>query len=1136
MKKAIVALMLLFISLNIFNQIQNRMIYELTYKDGLTPNKDMPAVVQDRLGFIWIGSGNGVQRYDGYEFKKYELDEPVSCITEDKNGILWIGTQNGIYLLNPEYETSVHLTIDTSFGMVFKIMEDKNGNIWCATNSEGLVKLKPKISETSLRNERLFKSGVLTTFDISSYKIPADDSDQGAVQIWDILEDSQNRFWIGSVSGLYVFDKETHVFTRMDHSESGTRLDHSCVFAIREESPDILWVRSLHGISRISNISRAFSDSMIRPALLEFKNYACPQYGDIQFPLSHSFFIDDQHNILLATPYHGLVKMTFGPDQQAAFEEVYDDVHDPGYLFGALYSIMADRTGLIWVSHEYEGIKQFRQGNPLFDPLVNMLVDFPMVRYDFNQIIEDMEGNVWICSWGKGVFRISENGKITNFAIVDPAEKDARENYTISVAEMRNGVFWIGGTGVWQLDAHQGTCQKVIHSNSFIDVIRKVDHYVLLGTRGEGLWIYNLTTGNMDKHTSDQHDTLGFNSDRIVSINVMHNQEIWVSTENNGIFRITINPVTGAANFRPVPEDITRKNKLPTGKTQVIYQVMEDVKGVLWFATSNGLIRFEQETAENKSWTRENGLPWNSIFFIEKDNRGQLWLGTPHGLTVFDPVAKTIRTFDERDGLPEVRHAIPSHSRTRKGVLYFGGVGGFYRVNPDQILINQVIPTVVITGFKLFNRPVKVDSGRKAILTRNISYTTMIDLAYNQNDLSFTFAALDYNNPSKNKYAYKLEGYQSGWIETDADYRIATYTNLKPGKYIFRVKGSNNHGAWNEEGTSVRITIHPPLWKTSWAFIIYGILFLLLLRVYILWRTSRIIKVNAALENQVSERTEELQKVNTLLEVQKEELIQQKEELQSTLENLQRTQEQLIESEKMAAIGGLVAGVAHEINTPVGIGVTAISNLLDEIQGMAEMYEKDEISRKDFKEFLQSSHNVSMLIQKNLERTAALVQSFKQVSVDQITEQQRVFVFKEYLNEILMSLYPKFSGKKIDVRIICDDQLKLNSYPGVYAQIFTNLCLNSLQHGFHIKQSGTIQIEAYIVKDMLKITYIDDGAGISPKDLPHIFEPFYTSDQRKGTGLGLNIVYNLVKQKLLGNITCESESEKGVVFTMDIPV
>lgn len=288
--------------------------------------------------------------------------------------------------------------------------------------------------------------------------------------------------------------------------------------------------------------------------------------------------------------------------------------------------------------------------------------------------------------------------------------------------------------------------------------------------------------------------------------------------------------------------------------------------------------------------------------------------------------------------------------------------------------------------------------------------------------------------------------------------------------------------------------------------------------------------------SELRQQKQELQEVNTLLEEQKEELMQQKEELQSTLENLQKTQEQLIESEKMAALGGLVAGVAHEINTPVGIGVTAISNLMEEVKRMASLYKKDEVSRKVFKEFLESVQDTSSLIMKNLERTASLIQSFKQVSIDQVSEQQRVFKLKGYLNDIILSLIPKYKHKNITFKVECEPDLELNSYPGAYAQIFTNLLLNSFKHGFAEREKGTVSITANQKNNTLNIEYRDDGTGIDPKDLPHVFEPFYTSDKRKGSGLGLNIIYNIIRQKLHGTITCESKEGSGVLFKMDIPV
>ncbi|MCK4346792.1 MAG: GAF domain-containing protein [Bacteroidales bacterium] len=288
-------------------------------------------------------------------------------------------------------------------------------------------------------------------------------------------------------------------------------------------------------------------------------------------------------------------------------------------------------------------------------------------------------------------------------------------------------------------------------------------------------------------------------------------------------------------------------------------------------------------------------------------------------------------------------------------------------------------------------------------------------------------------------------------------------------------------------------------------------------------------ELNRNLEERVKDRTAEIER-------QKEEVVTTNEELQSTLDNLKRTQSQLIESEKMASLGGLVAGVAHEINTPVGIGVTAVSSLIEETKRMAELYKKEEITRADFKEYLTSSNNSAKLIQKNLERTASLVQSFKQVSVDQSTEQQREFNLKSYLEDVIRSLYPKFKRRNIDVNIDCDEELQLNSYPGAFAQIFTNLVLNSITHGFKKENvKGVIDILVKQEHKELQIEYKDNGMGISQEILPKIFDPFFTTDQSKGTGLGLNIVYNLVTQKLKGSINCESQPGQSVLFILKLP-
>lgn len=280
-----------------------------------------------------------------------------------------------------------------------------------------------------------------------------------------------------------------------------------------------------------------------------------------------------------------------------------------------------------------------------------------------------------------------------------------------------------------------------------------------------------------------------------------------------------------------------------------------------------------------------------------------------------------------------------------------------------------------------------------------------------------------------------------------------------------------------------------------------------------------------------------LENANTLnqLGIQKEKIEQQKEELEITLNNLKRTQDQLIESAKMAALGNLVAGVAHEINTPVGVGLAASSTLYRKSNEVFEKFKSGKLTKTDFEKFLEKNIIASDLIYKNLERTGELVKSFKQVSVDQSSEKKRKFFIRSYIDDVLRSLHPKTKNKGIDIEVICSNSLEIESYPGVFAQIFTNLILNSLTHGFRNKEKGKITIEVEEVKKSLLIEYADNGAGIATDVLPHIFEPFFTTNMTEGTGLGMHIIYNLITQKLKGTIDCMSKANEGVYFIIKIP-
>ena len=257
--------------------------------------------------------------------------------------------------------------------------------------------------------------------------------------------------------------------------------------------------------------------------------------------------------------------------------------------------------------------------------------------------------------------------------------------------------------------------------------------------------------------------------------------------------------------------------------------------------------------------------------------------------------------------------------------------------------------------------------------------------------------------------------------------------------------------------------------------------------------------------------------------------------LKDTIRDLKDTQKKLVESEKMASLGGLVAGVAHEINTPIGIGLTGITHLLDITQDIRKIYDNDAMTEEDFKEYLKTCEKISSMINTNLSRTAKLVSSFKQVAVDQTSEVKRVFNLKGYIEETLLSIKNLTKKADLNISVICDKSININSYPGTFAQIITNLVINSIRHAYDEQEKGNISIEIIKENNTLTLTYKDDGHGISKVNLPRIFDPFFTTNREKGgTGLGLNIIYNIVTSKLNGTLTCNSEKDEGVEFIIVI--
>ncbi len=521
-------------------------------------------------------------------------------------------------------------------------------------------------------------------------------------------------------------------------------------------------------------------------------------------------------------------------------------------------------------------------------------------------------------------------------------------------------------------------------------------------------------------------------------------------------------------------------------------RLFQDSHGSLWLVEKTGLYRIKPEKGEINHYRLFKNKDVPEAWSIIEDNHDNLWIGTNYGLCRFNMNTGQVENFTKEDGVPISFHGYNSVCKDKDGRLYFGGGGGLYSFHPDSIKTNTDVPPIVITDFRLFKKSVRVDTTKNAILTKNITSTSRIELRYNQNDISFEFAALDYTLPLKNQYAYKLEGYQDEWIETDAGNRIATYTNLNPGKYVFRVKGSNSDGIWNETGKEIQIIIHPPPWFTWWAYVIYGLILLLFIRWYRGFLIRRE-KINAEL------RIKEL-------EINK---IQEFDHLKSRF----------------------FANISHEFRTPLTLIQGPIEELENQLPGSPER------SLKLIQTVKRNTRRLLNLINQLLDISKLETGKIKlQVSEDNL---------EEFARAIILSFLSLAESKKIRYeyelpksgRMVLFDNDKLE-------KILTNLISNAFKF---TSEGGRIFISIQYTltpgnktHEFVEIKVSDTGIGIPADKLDKIFDRFYqVSDsnarEAEGSGIGLALTKELT-ELYRGEINVESEVGKGSTFTVRLPV
>ena len=813
------------------------------------------SVLRDHRGFMWFGTLDGLNRYDGYTMKVFthDLTDPASLsdnkirtLYEDRAGALWIGTwTGGLDRIERESATFTHFTHDPedpaslSSDAVYAILEDHAGALWLGTRDGGLNRFDH------------------TTGAFSHYRHdPAQPASLGDDNVFALWEDGDGALWVGTDGGLDHFDPSTGDFTHYRHDPSNpASLSNDAIRALFVDSSGTLWVGTWGGgLDRFDRTTATFDHFRNDPDDPESLS------SDGVFSIHQ----DAAGALWIGTIDGGLNRFD---RQTGTFQRfAVDDKNLKG--FGASQVVdMAEDADSLWFATGTGVFVLDLQPKPFHvyrhhpDDVNSLAAD------EINAIYEDPQRMLWVATASTGLNRIDRaTGQVSHIQH-DPADSASISGNEIwSIAPSRAGQLWLavfdGG-----LDQFDPKTERSVHyrhdpkdpaslgSNRVTSVLEDKSGIVWAGTWDAGLDRFDPATGTFTHFVHDPGDPASLSDNAIYQLIEDRAGELWIGTVDGGLNRFD----RATATFTRYQGSPGNPSGLPSNS---VTSVLRDRAGTLWVATwGGGLARLNPETGEVVHYDHASGLPSGAVFDILEDDHGRLWLSTSNGLSRFDPGTETFHNYDEQDGLPGNAFESAVAFQSPSGEMFFGATNGLLAFDPDQIHDNAIVPPVVITDLLLANKPVPIGDG--SVLRQPIDETAALTLSYLDRVISFEFAALDFTAPQKNRYRYKLEGFDQAWTEVGSDHRLVTYTNLDPGDYVLRVLGSNADGIWNEEGASLALTITPPWWETIWFRLLIVLLGAGLLGAVFAGQRRHATMQQRKLEAMVVERTHELQDART---------------------------------------------------------------------------------------------------------------------------------------------------------------------------------------------------------------------------------------------------------------------------------
>ncbi len=1083
----------------------------LTTSEGLS-NGWVRCFYQDNYGFIWIGSADGLDRYDGRVFKTYrpitengfeEGNITVNKIFSKNTDTLLICTDLGLYAYSyiSDDFTKFHV-VDEQFPILSGQFDSK-GDLWLGT-SRGLFKVNEKNRQ------------------VLHYEHSKDNS----LSICDnyintILLDSKNNLWFGTKLGLSLYNSSDDSFLNFKPDGRPNSISGEDVMAIREDQKGRIWLgTSFNGVDLVENQDGNISfkhicngniidllpdsddklwlgnGSGIGLSVIDIKEIPMSPVKIETFrndPLNqHSIsensivclFEDKDKDIWIGTIGKGVNYLS---KREKRFEAV-ERIIDPDKSIGNnLVNDFFEEEKFLWVATE-GGLFRMDKKTKEFKQYYHSSTDKnSLASNSLFDIFKDSRGNLWIGSWSGGLHRY--NYKSDNFTRFLPDEKKGSINnaYVFSIAEDKNKNIWVS-------------------------------------TNGGGLNVFDYKTETFTAYTHNDDSTCSISDNFLSHILFDSEDNLYISMYTK-IDRLS----TDRKCFEPMKIPLNEENEFFEGNTIVIF---EDSKKNMWYGTNQGLLKYNPGDKFAKLYDREYGLQNNSIQSILEDNNGNLWVGTSKGLTLFVdavevPDKPVFKNFTKNDGLPSEEFKKRSSFKNPMGYLYFGTSNGYLRFHPDSIFFNDKKPSTVLTHMVLHKTKEDGKIQYNKVIN-NIFRNKSIDLKYGYADFLISFASLNYLHPEADMFKYKLVGYDDEWVTSNQSGSV-TYTNIEPGTYTFTVYGSNNDKVWSEEPVRLIINIIPPWWMTIFFKIALAILIICIALSVFFLRVRMLNKRNLVLKQKIEERTADLVNLNKQLSLQKNEIEEKNIELfehQYRLEDLVKERTKELEKAKDRAEdsdrlkSAFLANLSHEIRTPMN-SIMGFASLLPEEDSKENI---DKYSKIIYNNSEQLNHIIDDIVLYSKLQTRQLKNRFTTFSVSAIlSDVEMSFDIPEYQGRVRLSVEEGLDAEMI----IHTDYEKLR-------QILTNLISNA----FKYTPEGNIIIGAEGKDHIVEFYVKDTGSGIPSDEIDLIFNRFYRcsnvdKSNIRGSGLGLSIVKELVEM-LGGTIKAESREGEGSVFTFTI--